>query len=286
MRIALGFFLFDMIVRSTLNLTAYDKWREHLEVARAPLRLPTSVQRTKIQAGNDPKFKSVGARYWATLKSCFSFLSPLPREKTLAHMDSALDYARYAGAWIGTRLGFVGNLLGIDEDWPMFSPNVRRIHITPRARLIYSDGTSEQVWLLSEPYDPTSFHRWFVKRPLQIDLRLAKDYDARLGVSRNLAERYAESEDGAKLESIEMFEVKYSLPKPGQNAYSVLAKQRQKAPEGEPFWSYDVLTGKGKTIESEKDKKAKEKKKAEAAKPTEPSPSEEAEVNAEVGGAP
>jgi hypothetical protein len=163
-------------------------------------------------------------------------------------------YGKYAYVWVGTRLGFVGNLLGLDEDWPMFSPNVRLVHTTPRAMLIYSDGRREQLWFLGEPYDPTQFHRWLVKRPLQVDLRLAKDYDARLGVSRYLAQRYARSETGARLEAIEMSEVKYTLPAPGQDAREVLAEQAQKEPAGKAFWRFDVDTGKGRTLAKKKHK--------------------------------
>jgi hypothetical protein len=267
MRCVLGYFLFDMVVRSVITLTPYDKaWRGELEMARFPTRLPTTAQREKIVDGRDEKFTSVAQRYWASARSCFWFASPLPRDKTLPHLNSATDYGKYVVVWLGTRLGFVGALLGLDEDWPMFSPNVRRAHVAPRAKLIYADGTREQLWLLGEPYDPTRFHRWLIKRPLQIDLRLAKDYDARVGVSRNIAERYATSATGSPLETIEMYEVKYSLPGPRQNAYKVLAKQAQKPTGDKPFWRYDVASDKGQTFDEKKDKKKKDAKAADAAK--------------------
>lgn len=300
MRCVLGVLVFDMVARSMITLTPYDKaWREDLELARMPLRMPTTAQRERIVAGEDDKYATLGERYWATLRSVLWFWSPIPRGKVVPHLNSARDYGKYAVVWIGTRLGFMGALLGLDEDWPMFSPNVRRAHITPRAKLVYDDGTREQLWLLGEPYDPTSFHRWFVKRPLQIDLRLAKDYDARLGVSRNIAERYATSTEGAKLVSIEMFEVKYSLPGPHQNARKMLAAQAQKPTKEKPFWRYDVATDKGHTFDEKKDKEKKKKEAAAAAaataneaEPTSstPEPTTEAEqvVAAEpaAGGAP
>jgi hypothetical protein len=265
MRLALGLFVFDMVARSLISLTPADKtWREALEVPRLPLRLPTSTQRERIVDGLDQKYDTLGSRYLATLRSVLWFLSPIPRGKVVPHLNSASDYGKYAVVWVATRLGFMGSVLALDEDWPMFSPNVRRAHITPRAKLVYDDGTREQLWLLGEPYDPTSFHRWLVKRPLQIDLRLAKDYDARLGVSRNIAERYATSSEGATLVSIEMYEVKYSLPGPHQNAHKVLANQAQKPTYDKPFWRYDVASDTGRTF----DEKKKDKKKGKGAAAT------------------
>jgi hypothetical protein len=260
MRCALGFFLFDMVFRSLITLSPYQQqWRKELEMPRLPLRLSTQAQREKIRQGRDEKYTSVWARNLATIRSAALYASPWPRTKTSRHLDSPAAYAKYAYVWLGTRLGFVGTLLGLDEDWPMFSPNVRRSHVAPRAVLVYADGHREQLWLLGEPRDPTHFQRWFVKRPLQIDLRLAKDYDARLSVSRNLAEHHPSSKSGAPLEAIEMFEVKYTLPAPGQDAREVLGAQAQKAPAGKAFWRFDVETGKGRTFDAKK-RKAKHPK--------------------------
>lgn len=262
-RLFLGFFLFDMVVRSFVTLTPFDRaWRESLEMAKAPLRLPTRQQLEKIEAGEDEKYDSVTARYRAVLRSVFNFASPLPTSKTAPHLDSAAAYAQYVVVWVGTRLNFMGALLGLDQNWPMFSPNVRRTQVVPRVKLLYEDGTRSQVWLLGEPSDLTRFHRWFVKRPLQIDLRLHQDWDARLGVSRNLAQRFARNDSGSRLVSIEMYEVKYSLPKPGEDASRILAKQSAKPTPAEPFWRYDVAKDEGKTLKKDdkKDKDKKEKK--------------------------
>lgn len=259
-RLFLAFFLFDMVARSLITLTPFDRaWRESLEIAKAPLRLPTRQQLEKIEAGGDEKYDSVTERYWAVLRSAFRFVSPLPTSKTEPHLDSAGAWARYAVVWVGTRLNFMGALFGLDQNWPMFSPNVRRTQVVPRAKLLYEDGTRHQVWLLGEPSDLTRFHRWFVKRPLQIDLRLHQDWDARLGVSRNLAQRFAHSASGSRLVSIEMYEVKYNLPKPGEDAQHILAKQSAKPTPAEPFWRYDVAKDEGKTFKKD-DKKDKAKK--------------------------
>jgi hypothetical protein len=272
-RLFLGFFLFDMVTRSLITLTPFDRaWRESLEVAKAPLRLPTRQQLAKIEAGGDEKYDSVPERYWAVLRSAFKFVSPLPTSKTAPHLDSAGTWARYVVVWVGTRLNFMGALFGLDQNWPMFSPNVRRTQVVPRVKLLYEDGTRHQVWLLGEPSDLTRFHRWFVKRPLQIDLRLHQDWDARLGVSRNLAQRFAHSASGSRLVSIEMYEVKYNLPKPGEDAQHILAKQSAKPTPAEPFWRYDVAKDEGKTFKKDdkKDDKKDKAKKGEAKPAAEP----------------
>jgi hypothetical protein len=269
MRLFLGAMLFDMIVRSTITLTPFDKdWREDLAMVKFPKRLPTPSDIRKIQQGKDAAYATVSERYWSTAASVAEYANPWPNEKTRAKIDGIDDVAKYAVVWLGLRLSFFGAVSGVDQNWPMFSPNVRRVRTVPRAKLIFEDGSSEQLWLLGEPWDLTDFSRWMIKRPLQIDLRLDKDYDARLGVSRHLAHTFPYSKHGSPLKFVEFYKVAYRLPKPDEDPYPVLLRQSRKALT-EPFWRYDVSTRKGKTLEDDKDRKKKERereKKLEKAK--------------------
>jgi len=262
LRLFIAYYVFDAIVRSLVTLTPFDDaWRKDLKMDRFPTLLPTASEVRKIRQGKDDKYDDVSERYLASLESVVEYASPWPDEDTAKRIEGPNDFGKYVLVWVGTRLSYVGALLGLDQNWPMFSPNVRKSRIVPRAKLVYEDGTAEQLWLLAEPFDLTEFSRWFIKRPLQIDIRLDKDYDSRLGVSRHLARQFPYSAAGSPLRFIEMYKVRYTLPRPGQDAYRVLSKQNRKAPEAEPFWRYDVTTGKGKTFEKKKDKKKKKKKK-------------------------
>lgn len=269
MRIFLGFMLFDMIVRSTVTLTPFDDdWRKDLDMVKYPTRLPTPSDVNKIVAGKDAKYGTVRERYWDSATSVLEYASPIPTDKTRKKLEGVSDYAKYVTVWVGTRLSFFGALSGVDQNWPMFSPNVRRSRVVPRAKLIFEDGSSEQLWLLGEPWDLTSYSRWLIKRPLQIDLRLYEDYDARLGVSRHLAQRFPYSHLGSPLKKIEFYRVYYRLPKPDEDAYAVLVRQNRKKLT-EPFWRYNVDTRKGDTLTDDKERAKKErerKRKQEKAK--------------------
>jgi hypothetical protein len=289
MRLFLSAYVFDMVVRSMITLTPFDAaWLKDLKMERYPLALPMPSELTTIEQGKSERYEGVAERYGASLLSTLEYTSPWPSKKTWGAIESPLDLGKYVVVWVGTRLSFTGALLGLDQNWPMFSPNVRKSRVVPRAKLIFEDGSSKQLWLLGEPWDTTSFSRWFIKRPLQIDIRLHKDYDARLGVSRHLARTFPYSEAGSALRFVEMYKVTYHLPRPDQDAHRVLEKQNRKKTWKKPFWRYDVVTRKGKTIEDEdKDKKAKAKAKEAKARKDKPAKvTNDAHEKAQVDGNP
>ncbi len=259
LRLFLVAFVFDMVVRSAISLTPYDDdWRKDLAMERYPVALPTQQELRKIRNGRDIRYDSVGERYAKVGASLWDYILPWPDKKAGEQIDNATDVGRFCLVWLGTRLSFAGALLGLDQNWPMFAPNVRSSRILPRAKLIFEDGSSKELWMLAEPWDVTSYSRWFIKRPLQIDIRLHQDFDARLGVSQHLARLHPESERGSPLRFIELHKVSYTLPKPSQDAYRVLSQQNQKPLEDDPFWRYDVIEERGKTLQDKYEKERRE----------------------------
>ncbi len=260
LRLFLFAFVVDMGARSLVTLTPYDgAWRTDLGMERFPLPFPTARERLKIENGKDPIYETVAERYSKTAASVVDYVKPWPDADVRERMHGAADVGKFATVWVGTRLNFVGALTGVDQNWPMFAPNVRTTRLIPRAKLIFADGSNKQLWLLGEPWDLTSFSRWFVKRPLQIDIRLHQDFDARLGVSRHLARVHPVSDTGSPLRYIEFHKVFYRLPKPGQDAYDVLRRQSRKPLGDDPFWRYDVQSERGRTLQDEWDKKKAER---------------------------
>lgn len=260
LRVFLVAFVVDMVVRSALALTPYDgSWRTALAMDRFPLALPTAEERRRIDRGEDREFGTVSARYYATLSSFGEYINPWPNDKTRGKIDEAVDVGRYAVVWIGTRLNLLGALFGLDQNWPMFAPNVRQSRLIPRARLVFEDGSAQQIWLLAEPWDLTEYGRWFIKRPLQIDIRLHQDYDARLGVSQHLSRVYPVSSSGSPVRRVELHKVRYRLPAPNEDAYAVLSRQSRKPLADDPFWRYDVVTGRGQTLEDRFERRRKER---------------------------
>src|SRR5262245_50843936 len=80
-----------------------------------------------------------------------AFLNPWPRQQTREYLDNWPARGKYALAWLSSRLEFVENLVGFNQEWPMFSPNVGRYQRIARATLIYADGSQREVRSKGDP---------------------------------------------------------------------------------------------------------------------------------------
>lgn len=263
LKVFLGFFLFDMTVRSVVSLTPFDdEWRKELKLRKLPPPLPTAAQREKIARGDHPKYSSMTERYLKVGRGLVRYFNPIPSEKSLKRIDSNSQALKYAVTWLGTRLGFWGRISGVDQNWPMFSPNVRRKRTVTHIRLVYADQSMVSVRLLPEPRRLTSFSRWFVKRPLQVQLKLHKSADSRKGMDNYLRHRYGQNQSGSPLKRIDYYKLRYRWPKPKHNAHKYLRKQQRKARKSleHPYYRYSVATNRGRWLEKKKSKKKKEAK--------------------------
>lgn len=252
MRLFVFCFVGDMVVRSLLALTNCDTtWTAEYGIAANPEALPEPAELRQITAGEHPQgLTSTTGRLWQSVASVGPYFSPVPSEATQAKLTSTVDYGKYAITWSVTRMAFLGRLVGVDQDWPMFSPNVGNEDTLGRLRLVYADGTSEICRHTADPEDLTSFGHWFEEKPIQICLKLHRDYETRMGYCGWLTTIHKTNSAGSPLVRIEVFKVRYTYPSPSDDAFVFLSAQTgPPVAQQEPvFWIYDVATRTGKYV--------------------------------------
>ncbi len=229
MRILICVVLFHMLYRSTGILYPWEDWLGEVNLSRMPRALPTRSQidkmREEAEGSNEQvldEFKKCGlslARYW----NC------VPEEETRARLKSPLDWTKYALAWTASRLQWCECILGIDQEWAMFSPKVGRGKYMSRARLCFEDGTERVVRSLSEPEDYTSYTRFGAGKTLGLDRFVFSDqsyrHEACAGYCNFLAHQTPTNQDGARLEAILLYEFKINFVPPGEDAHAFLREE-------------------------------------------------------------
>lgn len=253
MRLFLFCFVADMVVRSLLSLTNCDNtWAWEYDLPKYPLALPTPAELDEIaaQEKSHPIFAQA-ERLWQSVASVGPFLSPIPSAETAAKLKTPVDAGKYAITWTVTRLGFIGRLVGVDQDWPMFSPNVTMTDTLGRLRLVYADGSSEIHRHAADPEDLTCYCHWFEEKPLQVALKIHRDEEVRLGYCNWLVKNRPANDVGSPLVRIDLFTVSYAYPSPADDAPAFLKAQTgpPRAQQGPTFWVYDVATRTGKYVE-------------------------------------
>ncbi len=252
MRVFLSIFIGDMFVRSLLSLTPFDtQWNYELSVEVYPKSLPTPAELDQIASGkhSDTQLTRT-ARLSESLASLGPFSSPIPSEQTREKLNSAADIGKYAAVWITSRLRFIGSLAGVDQCWPMFSPSVSQDETRARIRLVFADGSTEIWYSAADPADITWYSHWFAEKPIQAALKVYGDVDSRIGYCNWLSHQVTHNGAGSPLQRIEVFEIHYDYPPPGENAVAFI-KTESRRPQNhkKPFWVYDVATRSGKRVE-------------------------------------
>jgi hypothetical protein len=251
MRLFLAVFLFDMAVHCLLVMTGICSTFED-DVDRYPKKaLPTDAERRAIAAGERPGgADSYVARWRECADSLVEFFDPRPKPELEAKLETNFDVLQYAATWYKRRSDFLGHLVGVDQNWPMFSPNVGVEDTMARFRLIYDDGSETVVRTICDPPDLCRYSHWFEEKHLEVATRLHKDKEARLGYCRMLANRYPTNAAGARLVRIDVFKVNYDYPSVDDDAESFL-RQQSGPPEQQvekPFWRYHVDRQKGESL--------------------------------------
>jgi hypothetical protein len=252
MRVFLSLFLGDMVLRSFLSLSPYDsQWSYELSVELFPKRLPTQAEFNQIAAGTHPNGQITrSGRLLDSVTSIGPYFSPVPSEATQAHLQDAVDYCKYAIVWTASRLRFAGSLIGVDQNWPMFSPNVGNDDTVGRIRLVFADGSTRIWYSEADPPDITQYSHWFQEKQLQVATKLYRDQECRLGYCNWLTHQVPNNSSGSPLTRIEMFKVNYVYPTPWQDAFAFLDAQRAAQNNREKsFWTYDVATRKSTHLE-------------------------------------
>jgi hypothetical protein len=189
---------------------------------KAPIRLPTLAEWDRLSR------QEATEEVHESLTSVGEFLVPWPNEKTRGQLHSWADGAKFTIVWLTSRLDFVESLVGINEEWPMFSPNVSHRCWLIRARLTYADGSRRVVRGLADPYDLTHYSHWNQEKQLDHERKVDSDpgYEAEaIGWCNMLAHRYARNEAGSPLITITLYQVKIDYPPPGVDARAFLQKQ-------------------------------------------------------------
>jgi hypothetical protein len=252
MRVFLFLLVFDMVFRGFSVMYDWREWLDELKMDALPRRLPTQAEIDELRppedsAGFNPAVEDV----FRAFDGVWDFLRPWPGRETRAELRGPEAWGKWTLAWTLSRLEFAENVVGINQEWPMFSPNVGKKRDLTRARLTYADGSEREIRLTADPEDLTNYAHWFHEKILDYELHVA-DSPGRVpdctGYCNLLAHRYPANAAGAKLVTISLFEVRYYyLPPDEEDPVAYL--RAQSGPPADQiypvYFIYDVATRKG-----------------------------------------
>lgn len=256
MRLFLSLLLFHMVFRSFSVCYPWGDWADELDMDSKPrLRLPTRAEWADLPSEpGDGIDETRSERVWRAADSLWDFWRPWPEASARAKIHTRLDGGKWALAWLSSRMEFVENLVGVNEEWPMFSPSVGKFKQVPRGRLVYADGSERIVRGRCDPDDLTRYSHWFDEKILDYELAVRPGGEGRAADNRGycnlLAHRHAVNDAGSPLVTVYLFMVRYDFPPPGEDAREWLL-----ARTGPPakhvladFFEYDVATRDGKIL--------------------------------------
>lgn len=175
----------------------------------------------------------------------------------ISQIQTVLAWIKYSLAWAITRCQWCEAILNIDQEWPMFSPNVGRKKYPARARLIYADGSETTVRQRSDPEDLTAYFRWGPGKYLGYDRGISDDSGNRWyacpGWCNFLSHQYPTNAAGARLKEIKLYQVRYDFPPPEVDARVFLTELMEKTRDHTTvsdkvyttFYTYDPVTKTG-----------------------------------------
>jgi hypothetical protein len=257
-RILLGLFLFDMLFRSFAVLLPWEAdWIPEFEMQHAPRRWPTRAEMAQLsREGDDVLRDELNGSFVATV----DFFNPWPRAAVRRHLTDGTAWAKYSVAWLGSRLDLLENAIGINQEWPMFSPNVSTSTTLTRARLFYADGSEFTVRQHADPVDLTRYSHWNQEKVLDHELKVRKGRnDECFGWCNLLAHRHSRNPAGAALVRIELYRVWIDYVPPHEDPVAFYRRQMEltrdhTSPNASyTYYHYDAATGKGAPVESKAD---------------------------------
>jgi hypothetical protein len=234
MRIFLFVLLFDIIFRSFTVLIPWEDWAKELKMRTMPLRLSTAAERQRLARSASPDNPDpVTKDTLESLQSLHTFLTPWPDEKTSEHITTWTDAGKFTVIWLSSRLDFAENLIGFNQEWPMFSPNVGRHKTVARARLVYADDSERIVRNHGEPVNLNSYAHWNEEKVLDHELKVrgSGSEDEWFGYCNLLAHRYPQNDSGSSLVKIRLFDVEFDLAPPGVDYRQWYLEQMRLTPD-------------------------------------------------------
>jgi hypothetical protein len=256
MRLFLGVLLFEIVFRSLSVLFPWADWagESELDMRTMPVRLPTQAEMAGLaEKATTERPHPVADDVMESLDSLWDYWKPWPEARTRAKMRNWTDGGKWGLCWLSSRFDFVENVIGFNQEWPMFSPGVATKKWFARARLVYADGSDQIVRGLCDPDDLTRYSHWFQEKILDHELKIKEGkghVDDNFGYCNLLSHRYPHNQAGSPLTRIYLFIVRYEFPPPGVDARAWLAEQT-----GPPakqvyadFYVFDATTRNGKCL--------------------------------------
>jgi hypothetical protein len=236
MRLFLAFLIFDIVFRSLSVLVPWADWADELKMRTMPDRLATRAELTRKVADAGPDESPVLEDVMVAADSIWEYFKPWPGPETRPLLGSWQSRGRFVFCWLSSRLDFFENLVGMNEEWPMFSPSVGRRKYLTRARLIYADGSERILRNHADPEDLTRYAHWNEEKVLDHELHVSdsrKRQSDAFGYCNLLSHRYACNENGAELTRIRLFMIRYDLTPPSVDAADV--REYLRAQTGPPL---------------------------------------------------
>jgi hypothetical protein len=254
MRIFLCVLLFDIVFRSLSVLYPWADWADELDMRTLPVRLATRAELDRLSEKATPERPHpVADDVMESFDSLWDYAKPWPEARVRAKMRSWTDGGKWGLCWLSSRWDFVESVIGFNQEWPMFSPNVGTEKWFARSRLVYADGSERIVRTLCDPEDLTRYSHWFQEKILDYELKVKEGKgcaDDDFGYCNLLSHRYPHSEAGAPLARIHLFIVYYKFPPPGEDARAWLVAQTGPPPKQiyRDFYVFDATTRNGKCL--------------------------------------
>jgi hypothetical protein len=236
MRLLLGVLLFDMFFRSFSTLYPWEEWAGELAMP-GPRRLPTRAEMAASPDGGR-------AATAEALRALPAYFVPWPEEETRRRLVSPADAAKWGPAWLATRLGALERVVGINQEWPMFSPNVRKVRHLARARLRFADGSEQTVRMVSDPPDLTRYSHWFEEKVLDYEGLVSPGSGQNtnnFGYCNLLLHRHPRNAAGSPLRAVELYMVRYDAPPPGEGREWL--RRQTGPPQGQVYPVFYVFDG-------------------------------------------
>jgi hypothetical protein len=146
--------------------------------------------------------------------------------------DNVYLWVQYGLAWTASRLQWCECILNVDQEWPMFSPNVGRRKYPARARLLFADGTEMTIRQRSDPEDLTWYFRSSPGKDLAYDRFVSAENPNRRyacsGWCRWLTHLNPVNDHGARLKEIRIYQVRYDFPRPDEDAHALFLDLMEK----------------------------------------------------------